>query len=229
LEEYVLDAPYSGFAETMRSIKILIDAANRANGDKVICVASSIGNEGKTTILANLAAHMARSSTTRVLVVDCDLHRRSLTGRLAPHARQGLAEALQDPSRLPELVVTRERSGVDVLPCAFSARTPNAAELLGSTQMQALLEAAREAYDFVFVEVAPVMAVADIKMIERFMDKFVFVVEWDKTSQRVVQEALSEVPRIRGRLLCVILNKADPGHTETYQGGRFGYDSGRLQ
>ena len=59
IEEYVLDAPYSRFAETIRSIKVLVDAAHRANGDKVICVVSSVANEGKTTILTNLAAHMA--------------------------------------------------------------------------------------------------------------------------------------------------------------------------
>ena len=89
IEEYVLDAPYSRFAETIRSIKVLVDAAHRANGDKVICVVSSVANEGKTTILTNLAAHMAATSPVRLLVIDCDLHRRRLTTRLAPRRVRG--------------------------------------------------------------------------------------------------------------------------------------------
>ena len=55
--------------------------------------------------------HMAATSPVRLLVIDCDLHRRRLTTRLAPEAREGLIEALDDPSRLDELVCKRERSG----------------------------------------------------------------------------------------------------------------------
>ena len=225
IEEYVLDAPYSRFAETIRSIKVLVDAAHRANGDKVICVVSSVANEGKTTILTNLAAHIAATSPVRLLVIDCDLHRRRLTTRLAPQAREGLIEALDDPSRLDELVCKRERSGLDILPCALAARVPNAAEILGSPQMEKLLDAARASYDFILIEVPPVMSVVDVKTIERFIDRFIFVVEWGRTSRRLFQEALSEVAVIRERLLCVVLNKADPvalRTIEAYKGARFG-------
>jgi succinoglycan biosynthesis transport protein ExoP len=225
IEEYVLDAPYSRFAETIRGIKVLVDAAHRAGGDKVICVVSSVANEGKTTILTNLAAHMAATSPVRLLVIDCDLHRRRLTTRLAPEAREGLIEALEDPSRLAELVTRRDRSGLDILPCALATRIPNAAELLGSPRMQKLLDVARASYDFVLIEVPPIMSVVDVKTIERFIDRFIFVVEWGRTSRRLFQEALSEVAVIRDRLLCVVLNKADPAalrSIEAYKGARFG-------
>jgi len=43
--------------------------------------------------------------------------------------------------------------------------------------MEKLLDAAREAYEFVIIEVPPIMSVVDIKMIERFIDRFIFVVE----------------------------------------------------
>jgi succinoglycan biosynthesis transport protein ExoP len=230
LDEYVLDAPYSRFAETVRNIRVSVDAAHRANGDKVFCIVSSVANEGKTTILTNLAALMAASESTRLLVIDCDLHRRRLTTKLVPDAREGLMEAMDDPSRLARLVWRRERSGVHVLPCVLPSRVANAAELLGSPQMEKLLDAAREAYDFVIIEVPPIMSVVDVKVIERFVDRFIFVVEWGKTHRRLVQEALSEVEIIRDRLLCIVLNKADPGalrSIEAYKGARFGdyYDA----
>jgi succinoglycan biosynthesis transport protein ExoP len=50
-------------------------------------------------------------------------------------------------------------------------------------------------------------------------------VEWGRTSRRLFQEALSEVAVIRDRLLCVVLNKADPAalrSIEAYKGARFG-------
>ena len=226
IEEFVLNEPYSRFTETLRSVKALLNAAQHGSGAKVIGVVSSVAKEGKTTIAANLGALMIASSApgTRGLIIDGDLHLRNLTARLAPDAREGLIEAVADPSRLPTLVCKRQRSGLDVLPCVLPARLPNAAGLLGSVQMGELLAAAKESYDFVMIEAPPIMSVVDVKMIERFVDRFIFVVEWGQTKRRLVLEALSEAEMFRERIISVVLNKADPAALRTleaYKGGRF--------
>src|SRR5712672_662063 len=134
VEEFVLDAPFSRFTEEVRNLKALINTGQLGDGVKVIGVVSSVPNEGKTTIAANLATLMIASSGARTLIIDSDVHLRLLTARLAPDAREGLIEALVDPSRLSMLVSKRKRSGLAVLPCALSGRLPNAAELLGSPE-----------------------------------------------------------------------------------------------
>jgi polysaccharide biosynthesis transport protein len=224
LEEFVLDAPYSRFTEELRNLKSVINTARVGDSVKVIGVVSSVPKEGKTAVAANLAALIVASSGARTLVIDGDIHLRLLTARLAPDAREGLIEALADPSRLATLVSKRRRSGLDVLPCALSGRLPNAAELLGSPEMEQLLAAARNAYDYIVVEIAPIMSVADVKMIERFIDRFVFVVEWGQTKRSLVREALSEGEIIRERVIGIVLNKADPfalRTIEAYKGGKF--------
>ncbi len=224
LEEFVLDAPYSRFTEELRNLKAVINTARLGDDVKVIGVVSSVPKEGKTTIAANLAALMIASSGARTLIIDSDVHLRLLTARLAPDAREGLIEALADPSRLPTLVCKIPRSGLDVLPCVLSARLPNAAELLGSPEMEQLLIAARKAYDYVVIEIAPIMSVADVKMIERFIDRFVFVVEWGQTKRSLVREALSEAETICERVVGIVLNKADPfalRTIEAYKGDKF--------
>jgi len=171
-----------------------------------------------------LAALMIASSGARTLVIDADLHRRLLTAALAPDAREGLIEALDDPSRLATLVSKRPRSGLDVLPCALPTRVPNAAELLGSPEMEQLLVTARKSYDYIIVEIAPIMSVVDIKMVERFIDSFIFVVEWGQTKRSLVLDALSEAPNIRERLAGIILNKVEASalrSIEAYKGDRF--------
>ena len=220
LEQFVLDAPHSQFTESLRNIKALVDAAKREkNGDQVIGVVSPVSKNGKSTTVINLAALMAMSA--RTLVIDGDLHRRQLTAMLEPDAREGLIEALDDPSRLAGLVRTRPRSGVDFLPCVLSKRIPNAAELLGSLQMERVLTAARGIYGTIMVECPPIMSVVDVKMMERFIDRFVFVIEWGQTKRRVVQEALDEIDITRERTLCCVLNKVDPAELrsiEAYKG-----------
>jgi succinoglycan biosynthesis transport protein ExoP len=222
--EYVLDRPGSRFAQTLRTIWATINIAQRESGAKVICVVSSNPGEGKTTIAINLAAHFALRSTTRVLVIDADFHRQSLTKRVAPDARVGLKEALGEPTALAKFVVRKERLNLDALPCPVPDGVPNAAELLGTVQMEQLIEVAREAYDLVIIEAPPIAAVVDYKMIARHCNGFIFVIEWGKTSQRLVLECLSDASAVLDRVLCVVLNKVDPSalrSIERYKGDGF--------
>ncbi|MBX9651434.1 MAG: polysaccharide biosynthesis tyrosine autokinase [Xanthobacteraceae bacterium] len=224
--EYALSAPYSRFVETLRSVWSLINGAQVKSGAKVVCVMSSLPGEGKTTVATNLAAHFARNSTTRVLLVDADMHHPSLTKRVAPDAKIGLKEALAEPKALSKFVIRKERLNLDVLPCPISQRVRNAAELLGSAEMTQLVDTAREAYDLVIIEVPPISAVVDYKMIARNCDRFVFVVEWGKTSQRMVLECLEDASSFTDRIACIVLNKVDPSSLrsiERYKGERL-YD-----
>jgi succinoglycan biosynthesis transport protein ExoP len=222
--EYVLDWPYSRFAQTLRTVWASINIAQRESGAKVVCVVSSNPGEGKTTVAINLAAHFALRSTTRVLVIDADFHRQSLTNRVAPDARVGFKEALEEPTALAKYVVRKERLNLDTLPCPAPDRMPNAAELLASAEMEQLIKVARETYDLVIIEAPPMAAVVDYKMIARHCNGFIFVVEWGKTSQRLVLECLSDASALMDQVLCVVLNKVDPAalrSIEHYKGDGF--------
>jgi succinoglycan biosynthesis transport protein ExoP len=86
--------------------------------------------------------------------------------------------------------------------------------------MEQVLLAARKAYDYIIIEIAPIMSVVDVKMMERFIDSFIFVVEYGQTKRSLVREALSEAQMIRERLIGIVLNKADPSSIEAYKGNR---------
>lgn len=222
--EYALDWPYSRFSQSLRGIWATINIAQREAGSKVVCVVSSTPGEGKTTLATNLAAHFALHSKTRVLVIDADLHRQSLTNRIAPDARVGFKEALQEPADLARYVVRKERLNLDVLPCPASDRMTNAAEMLGAPEMAQLIEVARKTYDLVIIEAPPMAAVVDHKIISRHCDGFIFVVEWGRTSQRLVRECLSDATGVLDRVLCVVLNKVSPSalrSIERYKGDKF--------
>jgi succinoglycan biosynthesis transport protein ExoP len=222
--EYSLDTPYSRFTETLRSIWALINVAQRETGAKVICVASSVPGEGKTTVATNLASHFSSHTSARVLLIDADFHRHSLSDRVAPQAKVGLKEALDEPTDFAKFIVRKERLKLDVMPCPLPGRIPNAAELLGTPAMQKLIDTARDVYDLVVIEAPPMAAVVDFKMISQHCDAFIFVVEWSKTSQRVVLECLGDASDLLDRVLCIVLNKFDPRalkSVERYKGDRF--------
>lgn len=225
IAEHALVAPHSRFTGALREIKTLIDAGADGDGGKVIAVVSSLPQEGKTVVAANLAALITASTGARTLVIDGDLHLRKLTTALLPDARQGLMEALEEPSRLAGLVTKRLRSGADFLPCVTASRIPNAAELLGSPRMERLLTVAGQSYGYIIIEIAPIMSVVDVKLVERFVDGFIFVLEWGRTKRTVVLDALSYADVIRDRLSAIVLNKVDPGSlrtVENYEGVKSG-------
>ena len=61
-----------------------------------------------------------------------------------------------------------------------SERLTNAAELLGTEEMEQLIEVARQTYDLVIIEAPPMAAVVDYKMIARHCDGFIFVIQWGR-------------------------------------------------
>jgi succinoglycan biosynthesis transport protein ExoP len=221
--EHVINAPFSRFTEGFRQVKALALQSKRLYGDKVLCIASSVAGEGKTLVAGNLATLLSNSNAQKTLLIDCDLHRRSLTRQLLPDAKEGIIEALADPAKLAELVTVMPGSGVHVLPCVMSERSAFSADWLGSPQMSELLKLARDAYDFIIIDAPPIMPVVDVRMLERFVDRFVFVIQWNATSRRVVLESLGESVVVQDRMLCVVLNNIDRDalpYIEAYKGPR---------
>lgn len=223
ISEWVLDAPRSRFAETVRNILVALRRAPHGQGPKVIGVVSSVPKEGKTTVAANLGA-MSASLGRRTLLIDGDMHQRALSKALAPDARQGLLEAVTAPDRLASFVVHRPRSNLDVLPCVMDNQSMDAADLLGSAEMAALLTVARQSYDCVIVEFAPMLPVVDVKAASHLIDSFVFVVKWGVSKRKLVTEVLLDNEVVVERLAGIVLNQADPvalRSIESYRGKTF--------
>ncbi len=220
---HVLKAPFSRFTEAFRHITAQVQQSNRASGDKVFCVVSSLAGEGKTLVTGNLGALLSQLGN-RTLIIDCDLHRSTLTRLLVPNASSGLIEALRQPSRLSDFVYAHPELRADILPCVLPHRDCRSIDLLGSDDMGLLVKHARGAYDYVIFDAPPIMPVTDVRLFERFVDKFVFVVQWNTTSRRVVLESLGESAAIYDRILCIALNNVLPDalrYIEAYKGSKF--------
>ena len=225
INEWILYAPYSRFAETIRNVYISLSGTPFKDGSKVIGVVSAVPKEGKSTVAANLGA-LCASLGRRTLLIDGDLHERALSRALVPAPAHGLLEALADPGRLADLVHTHPGSGLHVLPCVVDERPSNAADVLSSAAMDHLLERARDSYDFIIVELAPILAVVDVKAVGHLVDTFVLVVKWGDSTKRVVGEALADIDDVLARTAGVVLNKAHPAQLrslESYKGSLFSH------
>jgi succinoglycan biosynthesis transport protein ExoP len=204
----------------LRNIKVSIDVARMSREIKVIGIVSSLPKEGKTTVAANFAQLIAMTGH-RAVLIDGDLHTRSLTRELSPNANSGLVEALSDPAAFGHYVQRSTETGLDFLPSVVASRMVNSADLIASKAMADLLAVLREQYEYIIIDLAPVMPVADSKAFSPLIDAMVYVIEWGSTTRAAVQESVSGSEVLQKKLLGAVLNRADPkmlGRIEAYKG-----------
>ena len=224
ISNYVVDHPFSRFAETLRNIKVSIDVARLQRDVKVIGILSSLPKEGKTTVSANFA-HLTALTGHRTLLIDGDLHTRSLTRELAPHAKSGLVEALKDPRSFGYHIQRSKESGLDFLPSFVASRMVNSADVIASKSMADLLAVVREEYEYIIIDLAPVMPVSDAKAVSHLVDAMVYVIEWGRTSRNALQESMASSEGIQKKVLGAVLNRANPKmlkRIEAYKGAHYG-------
>jgi succinoglycan biosynthesis transport protein ExoP len=206
----VLRAPFSQFAEGIRSIKLAADL-NLSGGDGgvVVGVVSSLPGEGKSTVASNLALLSAQNGS-RTLLIDCDLRNPTLTQALASKAEAGLRGLLEGRyADMDEIVCVHVATGLHFLPASLRNIPENTSGLLNSPAMERLLKIARSRYDLIVIDFAPMLPVVDVRATAHLVDGFVLVAEWSKTHMDAVSEAVSLSTAARNRLLGSVLNKVD--------------------
>jgi succinoglycan biosynthesis transport protein ExoP len=225
--------PLSRFAESVRSIKTSIDLAAITRSVKFIGVLSSLPNEGKSTVSANLANLFANGGA-KTLLMDCDLRKPTLSQSLAPNAPCGLLQMMQATVALDEALWSDPDTGLMFLPAGVTGRLANSADLLGSERMKVVLNDVSGRFDYIIIDLPPVGATVDARAISPQIDGFIMVIEWGKTRQDVLNEALTSMAMERDKFLGAALNKVNyrelnnidgyaPGYYYNKSYGRYGY------
>jgi succinoglycan biosynthesis transport protein ExoP len=208
-------APFSATAEALRYIKVAIDL--HPTGGKVIGMVSALPGEGKTTVATSFAAFVAKSGA-RTLLIDADLRNPAMTRALGYTNAPGLLNMVADKSDFDDLVITDSKYKFDFLPSSTRIKPSNSSDVLNSPAIKDMLKAARNEYDYVLVDLPPVLPVVDVKAAAHLFDAFVLVVEWGSTSTDEIVKAVNASPILSERLLGAVLNKADEAVMRRFEG-----------
>jgi polysaccharide biosynthesis transport protein len=102
---------------------------------------------------------------------------------------------------------------------AAKTRLSHTNEILASAGMKKLIDALRQVYDYVLIDLPPLTPVVDVRSTAQFVDSYLFVIEWGQTSVEAVERALSSAPMVYESLLGVVLNKTDLDVMRNYSRG----------
>jgi succinoglycan biosynthesis transport protein ExoP len=213
---YALDAPFSRYAETIRSIKVAVDSLRTHEPMHIIGMVSAMPGEGKTTVAANLAFLVAHSADVRTLLLDLDL-RNPTQSRYLTRNRDGILQVLEGKKSLWDLVCVHAPTGLHFLPTGVRRPISNTSEFLKSEAMQRLLSEASQHYDYVILDLPPLVPLVDVHALAHMVDGFVLVTEFGKTSVDVLRRALRSSPQVRKKLIGAVLNKVDLRQLSGYE------------
>lgn len=218
--DYVVEKPLSSFAEAFRNLRTSILYARLGEPVKVVAVTSSLPGEGKTTTSICLGRTSALQGA-RTIVVDCDLRRRTVNRVLGAEPSVGLLEVLGGDATLDAAIQVDAATGAHYLPLAKSAFTPK--DVFGSAAMDRLLAELRARYDLVVLDTAPVLPVADTRVLAPKADAVIFLARWRKTPQQAIESAFRLLNGTGAHLGGVALTQMDMKEQTRYGYGDPGY------
>jgi capsular exopolysaccharide synthesis family protein len=215
IEGAVLHDPRQVAAESYRALRTSILLTSDEGPPKSILVTSTAPEEGKTATAVNLAAAIAHSGYS-VLLVDADLRKPRVDAVLdMPNAR-GLSQALDGEEVEPADI------GVKNLAVLTSGPVPpNPSELLGSKRMETLLDGMRGRHDLVILDSPPILTVADGLVLAKKVDAVLFVTRAERSTYDLVRRGLKVLRDLGVRPLGFVLN----GYDERRSGSYYSYYS----
>jgi protein-tyrosine kinase len=215
------DDPESLIANEFRKIKRpLIQACHGKLAAPVvhanrIMVTSSVPGEGKSFVSLNLALSIAMERDTTVLLIDADTTRRSLSRLLGIGANTGLLDLLGGSEvEVADAVLRTNVERLSLIPAGQPRR--HATELLASDAMERLVEemASRYTDRILIFDTPPLLGAPEPSVLATHMGQIIVVVEADKTTQRVLTNALATIQSCP--LVTTILNKTSNAESSYY-------------
>jgi len=200
-------------AESYRNLRsALLYLAIDGVRPKTLLVSSAIPDEGKSTVVTNLARALALGGS-KVLLIDGDLRKGHLHELLHLQSKPGLSEFLRQNDGAEKYIQATDLRDFDFLSRGSVTRNPG--DLFLSQAFQQMLNRFREHYDFVLIDSSPVFAADDTSTLAPKVDGTLFVVRSNFSQTRIVREALELLFQRGARVLGLILNRTDP-NARTY-------------
>ncbi|HZK39332.1 MAG TPA: polysaccharide biosynthesis tyrosine autokinase, partial [Clostridia bacterium] len=164
------------FIESFKTIRTKVESIAAEKGYKRFIITSTLENEGKTTVAANLACALAQKGRS-VLLVDCDLRKPSImrTIGIKDDSKSGLIQIINDQSTYVESIKFVKPLGIFVLPSGGTST--KSTELLDTDRVKEVFDKAAAEFDFVIIDTPPAHIVTDCLVVAPLADALIYTVK----------------------------------------------------
>jgi capsular exopolysaccharide synthesis family protein len=189
-------------AEAIRLLGVRLRDLRRIRPLKKVLITSTIPQEGKSTISANLACVLAQAPDQKTLLVEGDLRRPSLSQMFGIQKRRGIRDWLRGDISLSADICHLEEAGFWLLPAGDATNDP--IELLESDKLPTMMKQLATWFDWIIIDSPPVLPLADTSVWMRLADGVLLVTRQGTTEKRQLQKGLVALDSTK--LLGALLN-----------------------
>ncbi len=205
-EDFLVSQPMTAFAESLRVLNTALMSVSEGHGALAVAVTSAVPAEGKTTVSMSLG-RVAAMSGLRVLIIDCDARRPSLSAGVGEKPVISLIDVIARNTDWREAAVPDATTPALVLP--INASGGQIQTLFRPETLRQLLNTLRPEFDLIVMDCPPILAVAETRWLVSAADQTLIVTQWNSTRTSAVRTALREIVRARARVAGVTLNRTD--------------------
>ncbi len=215
-----VEIPGSALAEIYRTLRANLRFAGGDAPIRAFALTSALEQEGKTVTTLNLAAALAGGGS-KVIVIDADMRRPSTHVHLERPVAPGLTDVIEGKQTLTQSIRPYAAGKFDVLHAGGTPSSPGG--LLESRAFADLLAGLRATYEYVLLDMPPVLAAADASAIFSKLDGVLLLARSGRSTPDAVQAARDRVERVGGRLLGCVFNAFDARKSLARYGYGYGY------
>lgn len=174
-ELIVFENPKSNIAESFRDLRTNLEFMLSGSQSKVISIHSTNPGEGKTFNSINLATILAMNDN-KVLIIGADMRKPKLHKIFKVNNEHGLSTCLIGVDSFERVIFPTQVENLFLLPSG--PIPPNPAEILSKPAMKNLIEMARNQFDYILIDNAPVALVTDGIIASRLSDLNIFILRY---------------------------------------------------
>ena len=200
-------------AEKFRFLAVRLRQLRQSRPLKKVLITSTIPQEGKSTVSANLACTLARRKPQKTLLLEGDLRRPNIAAQFGLGQLPGLCEWLSGET--PNVNIYRlQNLGVWLLPAGSAPQNP--LELMQSGRLSPLMEQLEAWFDWIIIDSPPVLPLADTSLWSRLADGILLVTRKGITEKQQLQRGLEAIEK--SKLLGALMNSSsNASHSDYYQ------------
>jgi capsular exopolysaccharide synthesis family protein len=211
--------PNSLGAEKFRALAVRLDDMRRQFELKSLQVTSSVINEGKSFVAANLAVTLAKYSGSKTLLVEGDLHRPTLASMFGLKDLQGLSDWWSVRNQeLARYMLRFTGTGLWFLPAGKACDRPS--EILRSAQLGEAFAQLKGQFDWIVVDSTPMLPVIDANLWSKLVDGTLLVVREGVAPLKALKKGLQSLDQ--PKLIGVVVNEASDFDQIDYDGQYYG-------
>jgi capsular exopolysaccharide synthesis family protein len=189
--------------ESVDATRVMLTHTARAQSLRVLLVTSAVGGEGKTSLSSHMATSLARSGL-RTLLIDCDL-RRPMVHQLYDQPQvPGFCELLRGQSTDDDVIRPTAITNLWVITAGdYDELTLS---ILARPESRTLMDLLLEQFDFIVVDSAPVLPVADTLLLSQHVDAALFSILQDVSQLPKIHAARERMMALGVPILGAVLS-----------------------